>query len=222
MRNLNRTTIKEKIMKYTTTSCPHCGYKTRNRIPGTPDIELGQTIILCPNCKKLIVDTLSTEFEFMTSSERSKWTTEILINNYITVGLLFSLMGLLFVIGGFSLTDGYKIASIILGLLFLCYGISEFIKIYKAKKLNIGEQIIYESLLRTSNPDYVKALKKIYNDKRIYSALTNRGIILYNYKKYSTEDIHKVFQAKFKEMIILINKPNNDMRKTQVAIYDHY
>lgn len=57
-------------MQYTTTKCPHCGYRTRNRESGVPKVELGQTLICCPMCGKPIIDPILTEYEFMSERER--------------------------------------------------------------------------------------------------------------------------------------------------------
>lgn len=210
-------------MQYTTTSCPHCGYKTRNRETGVSNVELGQTIVVCPNCKNLIIDTISTEYEFMTPYERSKWSsTSSILTKYIFGALLLVGFGLFFLIGGFTMSGEYKVLGIIIGALLLCYGISQFVKVYKAKNLNIGEQIIYESLLRTSNPDYVNALKSFYNGKRVYSPLENRDAIMKNNSNYSTKEVHSRYQTQFNEVLKRLDKSTGNMKENKMSTYNHH
>ena len=210
-------------MQYTTTSCPHCGYKTRNSETGVSNVELGQTIIVCPNCKNLIIDTISTEYEFMTPYERSKYSsTSRILTKYNFGALLLVVFGLFFLIGGFTMSGEYKVLGIIIGTSLLCYGITQFIKVHKAKKLNIGEQIIYESLLRTSNSDYVKALKSIYNGKRVYSPLDNRNTIIKNNSNYSTKEVHSRYQTQFNEVVERLDKSKDNMKENKISRFDHH
>ena len=57
-------------MQYTTTKCPHCGYRTRNRESGVPNVDIGQTLACCPMCDKPIIDPIYTEYEFMSKREQ--------------------------------------------------------------------------------------------------------------------------------------------------------
>lgn len=210
-------------MQYTTTSCPHCGYKTRNRETGVSNVELGQTIIVCPNCKNLIIDTFATEYEFMTPYERSKWSsTSSILMRYVIGALLFVGVGLFFFIGGFSMSGDYRVLGIIIGGLLLCYGIAQLVKVFKAKNMNIGEQMIYESLLRTSNPDYVKALKSIYNGDRVYTPLKNRKEIIKSNSKYSTQEIHSRFKMQFNEVLKKLEKSSKDIKENDLSIFSHH
>ena len=137
-------------MVYTTTKCPHCGYRTRNRETGIQNVELGQPLACCPMCGKPIIDPIKTEYEFMTEKEQQKWTTKSLANADIWRGVVTLILGLiLFVVGIFSKVAGGVVFAL-LGVGLVAMGIRRFVTVHKAEALNIGEQAIYESLLRTS------------------------------------------------------------------------
>jgi len=198
---------------YTTTSCPHCGFKTRNFERGTPSIELGQTIICCPRCSGIIIDSIATEYEFMTNFERGYYCST---NSHIYKSLigifLFMAVGILSLLSTVLLDFDEKPLmwfALIFGSGCLYFGISGIINCFKAKDLNLGEQEIYESLLRTSNEIYVAFLCSAYNSKkgkRVYRPLENRDDIIREYEKYSTQEIHSNFQTKFNTLLSRIGQ----------------
>ena len=198
-------------MIYTTTKCPHCGYRTRNRESGVPKVELGQTLACCPMCCKPIIDPIYTEYEFMSEREQEKWSTNHLTTVDTVRGVIMLILGVVFFIIGVASGDS---SGIILALLvgggLICMGVSRFMSIQKARELNIGEQAIYESLLRTSNKTYVELLTKAYGKERTYNPLSNRSEIIEDYKKYSTEDIHKRFEDEFLKLLNIIEDEDKE------------
>lgn len=121
------------------------------------------------------------------------------------------ILGAIFFIIGIASREG---AGIILALLMggglIGMGISRFISVKKSRELNIGEQAIYESLLRTSNNKYVELLKKAYGKERTYKPIPNRFEIIEEYKKYSTEDIHKRFEDQFLKLLNIIGEEDKE------------
>lgn len=204
-------------MIYTTTKCPHCGYRTRNMESGVSRVELGQTLFCCPKCNTLIMDTINTEYEFMTNRERKKWATTYLITTETIRGIFLLTMGIMFliaeIISGVSEWGFGIIFALLFGGGLIVWSIEKFISIGKAKTLHIGEQLIYESLLRTSNKKYVELLQSGYGKKRTYSPLLNRSKTIDAYKKYSIQDIHKRFNDEFSN---LLNMIENEDEKTEI------
>ena len=197
-------------MIYTTTKCPHCGYRTRNRESGVPKVELGQTLACCPMCGNPIIDPIYTEYEFMTESEQSKWATEHISTTETIRGVAMIIIGIVLFIIGVAAGEG---AGIVFGLLFggglIAMGIRRFVTVKKANSLNIGEQIIYESLLRTSNAEYVKLLEKAYDGERKYNPIPNRLELINEYQKYSTSEIHERYKEEFLKLLKLIENQEN-------------
>lgn len=189
-------------MEYTTTKCPHCGYRTRNSESGVPKVQLGQTLACCPMCDKPIIDPIYTEYEFMTEKEQKKWSTSHLTTVETVRGIIMLILGVIFFIIGIIFS--VIVVALFMGGGLIWMGISRFIPLRKARELNIGEQAIYESLIRTSNAKYVELLKKSYGKKRVYKPLPKRSKIIDDYKKYSTEDIHKRFESEFLKLLNII------------------
>lgn len=193
-------------MQYITTKCPHCGYRTRNRESGVSKVELGQTIACCPMCGMPIIDPIYTEYEFMSKREQKKCSTKYSTTIDTIRGVFMLILGAVFFFGGITSGDGYGIVLALLGGGgLICMSISRFFSVKKARELNIGEQLIYESLIRTSNNWYVELLKKSYRNKRKYKPLPNRYEIMKDYKRYSTEEIHKGFEDEFLKLLKIID-----------------
>lgn len=198
-------------MEYTTTKCPHCGYRTRNRESGVPKIELGQTLACCPMCDKPIIDPIYTEYEFMTEKEQQKWSTSSLTTAEILRGIITLVLGFIIFVAGISSGEGSGVvAALLIGGALIAMGIGRFFTAKKASELNVGEQAIYESLLRTSNKTYVNLLKKAYGKKRTYRPLENREDAMEYYKEYSSQEIHERFEKNFMKLLnILDNQSEN-------------
>lgn len=149
-------------MKYTTTSCKKCGFKTRNKESSLPSVQIGLPIIECPNCHKFILDSIITEYEFMTDVERSRFQKDNAILLSLPGNLIFIIMGLLFFIWGLSATGDYSIITPIIGSILFLIGAIQIVKniiIYVKGNL---EQEIYLSLKRTENKEYREFLEWIY------------------------------------------------------------
>lgn len=206
-------------MIYTTTKCPHCGFRTRNRETGVQKVELGQTIACCPRCGKVIIDPIDTEYEFMTDNERKKWSTNHLASAEKVRGIIMLILGLIFFIIGFVVGD---VIGVIFALLFgggfIVWGINKISAVGKINNYHVGEQIIYESLLRTSNEKYVDLLKKYYKNKRTYRPIENRNEIISEYEQYSTKDVHESFERDFLDLLNIIeNKNEVDAKKSKTS-----
>ena len=198
-------------MVYTTTKCPHCGYRTRNRETGIQNVELGQTLACCPMCGKPIIDPIKTEYEFMTEKEQQKWTTKSLANADIWRGVVTLILGLiLFVVGIFSKVAGGVVFAL-LGVGLVAMGIRRFVTVHKAEALNIGEQAIYESLLRTSNTEYVNLLKLAYGENREYNPIVDRDKMIEGLKEYSTPEVHERFEKDFLELLNFIKNQEGEI-----------
>lgn len=206
-------------MIYTTTKCPHCGFRTRNRETGVQKVELGQTIACCPRCDKVIIDPIDTEYEFMTDNERRKWSTNHLATAEKIRGIIMLVLGIFFLIMGFVVGDGIGIAfALLFGGGLFAWGISKFLSVGKINNYHVGEQIIYESLLRTSNEKYVELLKKFYKDKRVYRPIENRNEIISEYEQYLTKDVHERFENDFLDLLNIIeNKSEVDAKKSKTS-----
>ena len=195
-------------MIYTTTKCPYCGCYTRKRETGVPRVDLGQTILICPRCGTPIIDPINKEFEFMTKNQQRKWRTKNLALNAIFSAILQ--IGLLLYLFLSSIIDGYTFAIVLFSIILSIRLIFTTYAIIKMCKQHIGEQKIYESLLRTSNEEYVNMLinNVAYSSKKYkYRPLENRAEIIDKFKKYSTEDFHNLAENNFNK---LINLKNND------------
>lgn len=195
-------------MIYTTTKCPYCGCYTRKRETGVPRVDLGQTILICPRCGTPIIDPINKEFEFMTKIQQRKWRTRNLVLNAIFSAILQ--IGLLLYLFLSGIINGYTVAIVLFSILLSIRLIFTTYAIIKMCKQHIGEQKIYESLLRTSNEEYVNMLinNVAYNNKKYkYRPLDNRTELINEFKKYSTEDFHNSAVDNFNK---LINLKNND------------
>ena len=205
-------------MKYTTTSCPHCGFRTRNHEPGVQKIELDQTIECCPRCKHLIIDPIKTEYEFMTNAEREKWQTSSISaaerNRGIALLIISATLILITLITGAFNSSGF-IGLIIFIIFPMIIGINKFVKAGEYEDLHIGEQLIYESLLRTSNIQYVNLLKKYYGNKRTFNCLQNRTILINTYQKYSSPEIHNNCEKKFLLILEYLKPKQEPLNITQ-------
>lgn len=195
-------------MIYTTTKCPYCGCYTRKRETGVPRVDLGQTILICPRCGTPIIDPINKEFEFMTKNQQRKWRTRNLVLNAIFSAILQ--IGLIFCLFLSGIMNENTFAIVLFGIILSIRLIFTTYVIIKMCKQHIGEQKIYESLLRTSNEEYVNMLinNVAYNNKKYkYRPLDNRTELINEFKKYSTEDFHNSAVDNFNK---LINLKNND------------
>lgn len=189
-------------MPYTTTKCPHCGYRTRSGETGVKRVELGQTIACCPGCGMPIMDPINTEYEFMSKIEQKKWSTDHLASVADGKAVFMLILGIIGFIAGmaFGEVSGVLIALFSGGLfIYMCINAFNYAK--EMRNSHYGEQLIYESLLRTSNNTYVELLKNSYGKKRTYRPIPNRFEIIEDYKKYSTEDIHKKAEEEFSKLL---------------------
>lgn len=144
----------------------------------------------------------------MTKNQQRKWRTRNLVLNAIFSAILQ--IGLLLYLFLSSIINGYTIAIVLFSILLSIRLIFTTYAIIKMCKQHIGEQKIYESLLRTSNEEYVNMLinNVAYSSKKYkYRPLENRAEIIDKFKKYSTEDFHNLAENNFNK---LINLKNND------------
>lgn len=149
----------------------------------------------------------------MTKNQQRKWRTRNLVLNAIFSAILQ--IGLLLYLFLSSIINGYTIAIVLFSILLSIRLIFTTYAIIKMCKQHIGEQKIYESLLRTSNEEYVKMLinNVAYSSKKYkYRPLENRAEIIDKFKKYSTEDFHNLAENNFNKLINLKNNEQPEIK----------
>ena len=194
-------------MRYTTTSCRNCGFRTRSHESNVPDVQLGAPILRCPKCGNLILDSIATEYEFMTDKERDKFTTESAQAKSYPGNILFIVVGFVLLIGGIVTGGGYIAAGLIFGGGCIALGISQIIQNNKMCEEHIIEQAVYESLKRTKNKDYVEFIEQSYSAnkiKRHYSAFADKKIFMEKYQTFETRESYIENMKVFNEIIELI------------------
>ena len=143
---------------YTTTRCRHCGYSTRLHEPDLPRVQLGQPVSKCVRCGNLIVDSIETEYEFMTEKEKQNFKPTYAFIKTLPSNIVTILLGILFLIGSLSFDGILIVLGLLASGLCLFVGISTIFKNAKALDEKIMEQYVYESLQRTKNLKYVEYL----------------------------------------------------------------
>lgn len=194
-------------MRYTTTSCRNCGFKTRSHESNVPNVQIGSPILRCPRCGNLILDGIATEYEFMTDKERAKFTTENARTASYPGNILFIIVGFALLIGGIVLGGGYIAAGLIFGGGCILLGISRIIKNNKMSSEQIIEQAVYESLQRTKNSDYVEFIKQSYSAneiKRQYRTYAGKDVFMNKYKIFETRESYIDNMKEFNKLIELI------------------
>ena len=195
-------------MTYTTTSCKNCGFKTRRRESGVPDVQIGCPIIRCPRCGHLILDNIATEYEFMTEKERSKFNTDDALSKSYLGNILFIIIGLIILVGGIASGGGYIVAGLIFGLACIALGIYQIIRNVKLSNDNVIEQAIYQSLKRTANQSYVRFLEAAYITNymgRKYIPFTEKEKFMKEYQHFETRTSYQEEMAAFTKLVNSIN-----------------
>lgn len=182
-------------MKYTTTSCKKCGFKTRNRESSLPSVQIGLPIIECPNCHNFILDSIITEYEFMSKSEKGRFEKNNAMLLSIPGNLIYIIMGLFFLIWGLSTTGDYSIIAPIIGLILIMMGMAQIVKNIKIYINGNLEQEIYMSLKRTENKEYREFLERIYKSFgicRTYEPYLGKEKFLEDNKHFEQSDRYKI------------------------------
>ena len=202
-------------MRYTTTKCSNCGFRTRNHESNVPSVQLGSPVLHCPRCGHLILDTIATEYEFMTDYEREKFTTSSLLFKSFLGNVLFIVVGLFILIGGLITGDDYVVLGVIFGGGCLCLGICQIIRNLKMRNEHIIEQAIYESLKRTQNVAYVSFIKESYTInkiKRNYHPFPGKVTFIRNYAFFEEKE---TYLENMKEFADLMNLIGNDISREE-------
>lgn len=202
-------------MKYTTTKCPHCGYQMRSHESRLPKVQIGAPILICPKCSRLILDSIATEYEFMTAQERQIYTTQAVKQQSYLGNLLFIVFGVLFFIAGIITGALYcaegnlsGIGMIFGGIIIGCVCIA--ICIYQTKhnrelaNEEFIEQCVYESLQRTSNKEYVDFVQIAYQAfgiNRTFLPLNEKEDFLRMHKKFETHESYKKSMSEFENIL---------------------
>lgn len=187
-------------MTYTTTKCPHCGYKTRNRETGVPEVQLGQTILNCPNCGNIIIDPINTEWEFMADYEKRKFTATSIQRNNIVASIIKIIIAIVFFVGSITTADAfYIIIGIVIAVWLVIDSIYSIIKDNDALENGVLDKAIEESILRTSNKTYVSFLEKYYEGKRIYHKDPRRDEIIEKNKNNIDKNFDNYIKKNLKE-----------------------
>ena len=192
-------------MKYTTTKCRNCGFRTRSHESNVPNVQLGAPILPCPQCGHLILDSIATEYEFMTDAEREKFKTDSALVRSYPGNVLFIIMGLFLLIGGIA--NGNILFGLLFGAGCIVLGISRIIENSKMADEQIIEQEVYESLQRTKNIDYVKFIEESYaanKIKRRYHPFDDKGAFMDEHKIFETRQSYIQNMKVFNELMELM------------------
>lgn len=194
-------------MRYITTSCSNCGFRTRNHEGGVPSVQIGAPVLPCPKCGHLILDSIVTEYEFMTDGERKRFTTETAGIRVLIGNLFIILVGFFLLIGGLITGEEYTIIGLLFGGGIIGVGVFTVVKNIQMKNEQIIEQAVYESLQRTKNRDYVEFIKRTYmakNIKRYYRAFTDKNNFIEKYQTFETRKSYIENMKAFNELLELI------------------
>ena len=149
----------------------------------------------------------------MTKNQQRKWRTRNLVLNAIFSAILQ--IGLILCLFLSGIMNENIFAIVLFGIILSIRLIFTTYVIIKMCKQHIGEQKIYESLLRTSNEEYVNMLinNVAYNSKKYkYRPLDNRTELINEFKKYSTEDFHNLAENNFNKLINLKNNEQPEIK----------
>lgn len=212
-------------MKYTTTRCRNCGFATRFMEIGVPKFQLGMPLIICPKCQHLILDSIRTEFEFMTEKQRKKLLSHSIALGFYLSCVFFFLFGVISIIAvSISESSSAEIAVfVIVGICLMFFSVYKFVKFFLEIKSGIIEHAIYMSLQRTSNETYVEFLKTCYEKngiKKIFSAFSGKNDILSNYKTCETTDFYKESKEDFDKLLVFIK--DKTAEKDNSSLFSHH
>lgn len=207
-------------MQYTTTSCRNCGFRTRSHESNVPDVQIGCPVLRCPRCGHLILDSIATEYEFMTSKEREKMSTSSAVEQSYLGNLVFIIFGALLLIGGLVTGEGYVGMGLLFGGALIALGISQIVKNQKTANENIIEQAIYESLQRTQNEKYVKFIQESYNSSGIdrdFKSFANRTSFLKQYSYFESRRTYMQNMQEFDNLMKLIY--DNPLEESNISTF---
>lgn len=182
-------------------------------------------IIKCPKCGHLILDSINTEFEFMTEGEKKNFSTQSALPKSYIGNILFIIVGLVLLIGGIATGDAYLWAGLIGGGGCLAVGIYQIVRNQKLAGNEVIEQAVYESLQRTSNSKYVELIKTVYElngIKKNYLPYDNKASFIEQYKKFETRESYIQNMYYFNRLLDLelLNELNTiDKSKTSEFIH---
>lgn len=208
-------------MTYTTAKCKNCGYKIRNNESNLPRVQLGMPIMVCPKCGSLILDTIATEYEFMSERERENFSNQKALSKTYLGNIIFIGFGIFMLIGGFT---NNITALILIGLALLGMGIYQIIKNRLLIANNSIELMIYYSLKRTSNNDYIKILNRAYssnNMSRKYNPYERKETFLEEHKFLENKSSYSD-ETEFVEEICNRTSADTAIYKSQVTTFNQY
>lgn len=211
-------------MKYTTTKCRHCGYATRCFEGNVPKVQIGSPIIICPRCGNLILDSIITEFEFMTIEEKEKFSSELLTTKSTLKNIFLSIFGLILFIGSMFLGGWYIAVGIIFGIGMIAISIIDIVKERKLCNEEVVEQAIYESLQRTKNMEYVQFIQKAYETNKLrrnYTPFSDRNRFMKQYEKFEYRSSYKENMEEFNQLLELL-KIENQVNKSKDSTFNHH
>lgn len=192
-------------MKRTTTSCENCGYKTRVMQSNMPSIMLDAPLSVCPKCGKLILDHIFTEYEFMTENQRNRFSKKVQRNSITAKGVGTMIIGAFIMIAGIMSGDVlFTVGGVVVGIIFATIGLYLMNSRLEAIDNGACEKLIYVSLRRTRNMDYVRALENAYsrfNDDKIYEKYQNRESFLSKHSYLEQDPWVKERMAQHKQIL---------------------
>lgn len=206
-------------MTYTTTKCSNCGYATRIHQSNVPKVQLGSPIQKCPNCGHLGLDSIATEYEFMSVSERERFLDAFSSSRSYPGQILFIILGIFL---GIGISTVYTALGILIGLGMVGLGIYKIACDSKFVKDKIPEQMIYESLQRTSIKEYVDAIEKAYESagiKRQYAPFADKQKFMEENKDFESRESYKQDMDDFNKILEAINLSEITQNKQSTFIH---
>ena len=211
-------------MQYLTTKCRNCGYRTRDRETGVPKVQIGTPILICPRCGHLILDSIQTEYEFMTDKEKERFSSQSAFTRSIFGNIFFIVFGLIFLIGSITIGGGYIAVGIICGGGMIALGVYQITKNQASRNNKDIEQAVYESLKRTENKDYVKYIETAYNSAGIdrkYKEFTDKNNFINENKNFEERSSYKENMEYFNELLNKIGINTTISNDKTSAFYHH-
>lgn len=211
-------------MQYLTTKCRNCGYRTRNRETGVPKVQIGMPILICPRCGHLILDSISTEYEFMTDKEKERFSSQSAFAHSLLGNIFYIVFGLILLISSITIGGGYIAFGIICGGGIIALGVYQIIKNQESCNNKDIEQAVYESLKRTENKDYVIYIETAYNSASIdrkYKEFTGKNNFINENKNFEERSSYKENMEYFNKLLNEIGV-NTTISKDETSTFYHH
>lgn len=166
---------------------------------------LDAPLSVCPKCGKLILDHIFTEYEFMTENQRNRFSKKNQRNSITAKGVGTMIIGAFIMIAGIMSGDMlFTVGGVVVGIIFATIGLYLMNSRLEAIDNGACEKLIYVSLRRTRNTDYVRALENAYsrfNDDKLYEKYQNRESFLSKHSYLEQDPWVKERMAQHKQIL---------------------